>query len=483
MYEKFFNFKEKPFSIIPDATYFYQSRQHRLALAQLEYGLMNRVGFIVISGDIGTGKTTLIRTLLAGLDTDIEVASIFNTTVNPSEFLDLVLQEFGIEPGSGNRSDKLNRLRKHLVKLHGQGKKALLIIDESQNLSIETLEEVRLLSNMEMEKEYLLHIVLVGQTELREKLLHPALSQLAQRIAVHYNLAPLSEEETEQYIMYRLRVASNKGEPGVVFAKEAVKAIYEHTNGIPRLINVLCDLCLVYAYADELPGINLHVVEEVVKNQEASGFSSLFTARASYVQDDDREDAVSSIKPAARPVDNESLGRLEAKVAELQSGLIAVNRTVQDFLLEHAGAVSRREQEQQDALNRVIDVQKVEIERLKAERKDLLKRIYELSSQLKDREAATSQEDTLSADKNSAAAAGHDDTTVQPGTAAVIIDGKSDRNSFDGDVPFTRKRKTGSSRMLYIVIAGVLTAACVVVMAYEPWRAKVLDIILPVLPF
>ena len=269
----------------------------------------------------------------------------------------------------------------------------------------------------------------------------------------------------------------------MVFAKEAVKAIYEHTNGIPRLINVLCDLCLVYAYADELPGINLHVVEEVVKNQEASGFSSLFTARASYVQDDDREDAAPSIKPAARPVDNESLGRLEAKVAELQSGLIAVNRTVQDFLLEHAGAVSRREQEQQDALNRVIDVQKVEIERLKAERKDLLKRIYELSSQLKNRTAATSQDDFPSADKKGAATAGHDDTTVQPGTAAVTTDVKVNGNNLDGDVTFTRKRQKGSSRMPYIVFAGAVAAACVAAMVYEPWRSKILDIILPVLPF
>ncbi len=477
MYEKFFNFKEKPFSIIPDATYFFQSRQHRLALAQLEYGLMNRVGFIVISGDIGTGKTTLIRTLLAGLDTDIEVASIFNTTVDPAEFLDLVLREFGIEPGPGNRSDKLSRLRNHLVKLHEEGRKSLLIVDESQNLSIETLEEVRLLSNMEMDKEYLLHIVLVGQTELREKLLHPALSQLAQRIAVHYNLAPLNEEETEQYIMYRLRVASENEEPGVVFAREAVKAIYEHTNGIPRLINVLCDLCLVYAYADELRGINAHVVEEVVKNQEASGFSSLFTARNAHTAQASGSGLESAMQCMANAsVDNDAFRILEAKVAELQSGLIAVNRTVQDFLLEHSGKLSRSQEEREEALNRVIEVQKVEIERLKGERKDLLKRIYELSNQLKRNGNSTVQ--------------AVNSTGYEPGiTPAEPVQPESVKARGERQAPvangsFTRQRQSAGTTIPYVIFAGCAVAFLVAALImYEPWRSRLIDLILPILPF
>ncbi len=477
MYENFFGFKEKPFSIIPDASYFYQSRQHRLALAQLEYGLLNRVGFIVISGDIGTGKTTLIRTLLSKLDPDINVASIFNTTVNPQEFLDLVLREFGLDPGQGNHSDRLNTLKKFLVRLHEQGRKSLLIIDEAQNLSIETLEEIRLLSNMEQEKEYLLHIVLVGQTEVRDKLMHPALNQLAQRIAVHYNLAPLNEDETESYIMYRLRVASVNGEPGVVFAKEAIKAIYNYTNGIPRLINVLCDLCLVYAYADELRGINLRVVDEVVKNQESSGFSSLFTARPA---ENEPETSTGVLLPEqSQPktsINNDALRMLEAKVADLQSGLIAVNRTVQDFLLEHSSRISRSQEQREEALNRAIDVQKVEIERLKTERKDLLKRIYELSSLLKEQEKTKAIEAEADQGERTADAS---ESRKAPSTANT-----QEKHAVPvSDIKRSRPLKKTNSARYWLMGSAAAVLVCVAAMVYQPWREKIIHIILTSVPF
>jgi len=477
MYEKFFGFKEKPFSIIPDASYFYQSRQHRLALAQLEYGLLNRVGFIVISGDIGTGKTTLIRTLMSKLDPDINVASIFNTTVNPQEFLDLVIREFGLDPGKGNQSDRLEILKQYLTRLYEQGRKSLLIIDESQNLSIETLEEIRLLSNMEKDREYLLHIILVGQTEVREKLMHPALNQLAQRIAVHYNLAPLSEDETENYIMYRLQTASSGEEPGVVFAREAIRAIYKHTNGIPRLINVLCDLCLVYAYADELRGINLQVVEDVVKSQEASGFSSLFTARVTRdVEADSASPALNSYTTATASLENEAIRILEAKVADLQSGLIAVNRTVQDFLLEHSGRLSRSEEQKEEALNRAIDVQKVEIERLKTERRDLLKRIYELSNLVKEQE-----------NRENAA------VKQAPGTSSPSMHGESSGNMVTKEktsrppvkTEMKRMRSTsgGTSARYWLWGAAAAISVCAAGMLYQPWRERILHVVVKVIPF
>ncbi len=474
MYEKFFGFKEKPFSIIPDASYFYQSRQHRLALAQLEYGLLNRVGFIVISGEIGTGKTTLIRTLMAKIDKDINVASIFNTTVTPNEFLDLVLREFGLDPGTGNQSDKLNRLREYLTKRHEQGIRSLLIIDEAQNLSIETLEEIRLLSNMEKDREYLLHIVMVGQTEIREKLLHPALNQLAQRIAVHYNLAPLNEEETENYIMYRLSVASASDKPGVIFAKEAIKAIYRYTNGIPRLINVLCDLCLVYAYADELRGINLRVVEEVVKNQEASGFSSLFTVREDSKASGQQEtiETTKQESPALASLKNDALRVLEAKVTDLQSGLIAINRTVQDFLLEENGRTSRKQEKREEVLQKTIDVQKVEIERLKAERKELLKRIYELSSWLpkQDERKINGEPEVMAPHKDRHAA-----------KAATLPDLEQ-----TGPLKMKRQRtpvSKGASRYWLWAGAAATIAICSAALMYEPLRQEVLHAVLVSLPF
>ncbi len=469
MYEKFFGFKEKPFSIIPDASYFYQSRQHRLALAQLEYGLLNRVGFIVISGNIGTGKTTLIRTLLAKLDRDINTATIFNTTVSPREFLDMVLREFGLEPGEGNLSDNLSTLKKYLTECHEKGTRSLLIIDEAQNLSIETLEEIRLLSNMEKDREYLLHIVLVGQTELREKLMHPALNQLAQRIAVHYNLASLSEEETESYIMYRLQVACRGEEPGVVFARDAVKAIYRHSNGIPRLINVLCDLCLVYAYADEQRGINLQTVDEVVKNQEASGFSSLFTARAAATPDTRGGNAdiqeAGTTTSAFNGLKNDTLRILEAKVADLQNGLIAVNRTVQDFMLAHSEEIARAKEQREKVLNRTIEVQKVEIERLKTERKALLNRIYELSTQVKQKSRTEKQRDSAAQNGKKG---GRDEQRDQRSHSGTPVSKKAGGQQ-------AQKKNVAVKILLWGAAATAVLSAGVLM--NTAWRAKLLNIV------
>ncbi|MCK4819409.1 AAA family ATPase, partial [bacterium] len=339
-------------------------------------------GFIVISGEIGTGKTTLIKALLQRLDNQTEVASIFNTTVKPEEFLDLVLQEFELEYSGISRTDKLNRLNEFLIGCYGRCLRAVLIVDEAQNLSLETLEEIRLFSNLQTSKEYLLQIVFVGQPELRDKLAHPGLVQLAQRVAVHYHLAPLTEEETSNYIRYRLEVASDKKEIEDLFTDDAIKAIYRHSKGTPRLINILCDSCLVYAFADEIMTIDGEVVEDAVKSQEASGFSALATAGTPFP---DKLDTATLKTVSAESFENESLRALGIKVSELQSGLVTLNRLVQENLLSGQKSTSSISQDLTD-LELVIERQNSEIERLTEERKDLLKRIDRLTARNSEQE-------------------------------------------------------------------------------------------------
>jgi general secretion pathway protein A len=393
MYEAFFGFREKPFTLLPDPAYLYLSRQHRLALVHLEYGLLHRAGFIVISGEIGTGKTTLIKALLQRLDNQTEVASIFNTTVGPEEFLNLVLQEFDQDPAGTGRTEKLDRLNTFLIDHYAHDHRVVLIVDEAQNLSIETLEEIRLLSNLQTAKDYLLQIVLVGQPELRHKLSHPRMVQLAQRIAVHYHLAPLTEKETELYIQHRLEVASGEGNTRNIFTEDALDVIFQHTQGTPRLINLLCDACLVYAYADEVRVITGAMVEEAVKSQEESGFSALSTATTPAPE---FEEKVPAITAAGESLDVEGLRVLEAQVRELQSSLLTLSRLVNERLLSGDVNKSPEADSSEEHLINLLEEQRVEINRLTEERKRFLQRIAQMTvgpADLEDHEVSGAEDD------------------------------------------------------------------------------------------
>ncbi len=393
MYEAFFGFREKPFTILPDPAYLYLSRQHRLALVHLEYGLLHRAGFIVISGEIGTGKTTLIKALLQRLDKQTEVASIFNTTVGPEEFLNLVLQEFDQVPAGTGRTEKLDRLNTFLIDHYAKDHRVVLIVDEAQNLSIETLEEIRLLSNLQTAKDYLLQIVLVGQPELRHKLSHPRMVQLAQRIAVHYHLAPLTEKETELYIQHRLEVASGEGDTRNIFTENAMEVIFQHTQGTPRLINLLCDACLVYAYADEVSVITEAMVEEAVKSQEESGFSALATATVSAPG---IEETVPAFTVAKGFKNVDGLRVLEAQVRELQSSLLTLSRLVNERLLSGDVNKSPEADSGEEHLVNLLEEQRAEIKRLTEERKSFLQRIAQMTvgpADLEDDEVSGAEDD------------------------------------------------------------------------------------------
>jgi general secretion pathway protein A len=269
MYTAFYGFRQKPFNLVPDPSFLYLSPKHRMALTHLEYGLMDRIGFILLTGEIGTGKTTIVKQFLNQIGADTEVAVIFNTNVTPHQLLALILNEFGVEtPGQG-KPGLLDALNQFLIDKYSSGRRVLLIVDEAQNLSEEGLEEIRMLSNLQTDKEALLQILLVGQPALRVKLQRPSLEQLSQRIAVSCHIAPLNLEETRAYIAYRLDKA---GAPdGQIFTPEAVTRIFEHSGGTPRVINMLCDGALVYGYADDLKTIDEALINQLVQDRQELG--------------------------------------------------------------------------------------------------------------------------------------------------------------------------------------------------------------------
>lgn len=248
MYEQSFGLKEKPFNLTPDPHFLFLSANHRGALDHLLYGIERREGFLVITGDIGAGKTTVCRAVLDRLDAEVRTALILNPMLKEEEeLLAAILQDFGlVSPVRATRKELVERLNLYLLEWAKKGWRAVLIIDEAQNLSPRLLEQIRVLSNLETYKEKLLQIILVGQRELREKLEGPALRQLNQRVSIRYHLGPLSRGETVRYIEHRLTVAGASG--GIAFTPGTYRAIYQFARGVPRLINLIADRALLAAY-------------------------------------------------------------------------------------------------------------------------------------------------------------------------------------------------------------------------------------------
>ena len=268
MYEKFYGFREKPFSMLPDPQFLYPSRKHQLALAQLEYGLWNQSTFIVVTGGIGTGKTTLIRYLLNQLDEEFVVGLISNTHASFGELMHWILNAFNLPCSDDNQVGLYRVFSDFLIDQYANNRRTVLIIDEAQNMTSDTLEELRLLSNINSEKDQVLQIVLSGQVGLRKLLCAPGLEQFAQRIAVDYHLQPLDREETRHYIRHRITVAG--GDPDL-FEDDACHAAYHFSGGIPRLINVICDTALVYGFAGQNEIIDRDLVNEVGRDKQKSG--------------------------------------------------------------------------------------------------------------------------------------------------------------------------------------------------------------------
>ncbi|MCW9047595.1 MAG: AAA family ATPase [Gammaproteobacteria bacterium] len=300
MYESFYGLTEKPFTLLPDPDYLYLSPKHQRALTLLEYGMMNQAGFSVICGDTGAGKTTLIRRLLSELGDDTRVGLITNTHQSFGELLNWVLMAFGLDGDGKSKAQMHQMFIDFLIEQYSVNKHTVLIVDEAQNMTADTLEELRMLSNINADKDQVLQVILAGQPALRETLRKPELMQFAQRIAVDYYLESLSIEETKSYIHHRLSVAGSSDQ---IFTDAACEAVFKYSRGTPRLINLLCDTALVYGFAEQKKVINEQLVHDVVREQHSNSIIPTFNA----------QHASTDIKPS---------GEIKTKEAALASDTI-----------------------------------------------------------------------------------------------------------------------------------------------------------------
>jgi general secretion pathway protein A len=270
MYKSFFGLEEEPFRVNPDPRFLYASESHREALAMLVYAVRERKGFLVLSGEVGTGKTTIVNALLKTLDPDVQTAFLFNTVLSIEDFFSYVFEELGLDPVVPFRkAEGLHRLNQHLIERLRKGRQTLLIVDEAQNLSAELLEEIRMLSNLETPQSKLLQIFLVGQPELERKLAQPELRQLRQRVEFRHRIRPLTGSETAEYVRERLLVAGH--ETGEIFSRPALRAVHRHSAGIPRRINVLCDNALLIGFSRGSAAVSERFIEEAARDLRFAG--------------------------------------------------------------------------------------------------------------------------------------------------------------------------------------------------------------------
>jgi general secretion pathway protein A len=260
VYERFYRLRERPFTLLPDPDFLYLGDQHKAARAYLEYGLTQRLGFVVLTGEVGTGKTTLIKSLLRTAGKRQHLGVIYQTSFEAADLLELLLHEFEIGGQFATRAARLAAFNEFLLNAYAKGEHVVLIVDEAQNLGPAALEELRLLSNIQSEKEPLLQVILVGQPALRERLSRPSLRQLAQRVGLHYHLQPLTLHQTKEYVRFRLARAGGIG----IFTEDALERLHEYTKGVPRRLNVWCDLALVAGYAEERRELDRDFMDSVI---------------------------------------------------------------------------------------------------------------------------------------------------------------------------------------------------------------------------
>jgi type II secretory pathway predicted ATPase ExeA len=337
MYLELFKLNELPFRLTPDPQFLYLSKQHARAKAYMESTIWFTDGFVVITGEIGAGKTTLIETFLRELTSDVVVAQINQTQLNPTAFLQTVLVQFGFSPFNMKKPEVLATLNQFLMEQHVSGRKVLLIVDEAQNLSQKVLEEVRMLSGVETAKEKALRIILAGQPELNGKLNSPELVQLAQRVRLRFHLSALTRSEMVTYIEHRLEVAGSHGRK--IFADDTLPTLYRYTGGVPRLVNTLCDTAMMAAFGRDQDTVTLNDVETAIRELQWVEFASS-TVRTPAL--------VAESLPPANPGNHHLVGRIllanEGKTVierELIPGRLVIGRTPDNDLQIDSKFISR----------------------------------------------------------------------------------------------------------------------------------------------
>jgi len=326
MYEKFYNLLEKPFNILPDPDYLFMSQGHENAYTHLEYAIMENKGFVVVTGEIGSGKTTLINYLISKIQQNVQIGLINQTYATPTQLIKMVCQDFELEVEGMDKAEMVNLFHEFLLSQFILKERVILIIDESQNLSPKTMEELRMLSNLEAEKHHLIQMILVGQPELKYKIQRPDLMQFAQRVTVNCHLNGLNRDEVAGYIQYRLNVA---GAAKVnIFTEEAVNSIFQYSRGIPRLINVICDGALVYGFADKLRTIDKPIIEVVANERRDSG---LFANMS--LKDDEPVNVLDAVVQESTR-ERESLNDLERRMRLLENRLDNLDQRL-SFILKN----------------------------------------------------------------------------------------------------------------------------------------------------
>jgi putative secretion ATPase (PEP-CTERM system associated) len=332
VYERYFQLRERPFALSPDPDYLYPSKVHSEALSYLRYGVEGHAGFVVITGEIGSGKTTMLQSLLGRLDRNTTVARIVNTMLDARELLDAIVLDFGIDPTGMSKPVLLHRLAEFLVAQRQAGRLTLLVIDEAQNLSLPALEEIRMLSNLETEKSKLIQIIMIGQPELREKLSLPHLQQLRQRITVSYHLSPLDADETAAYVNHRLRRAAVG--PPVEFPREVTDLIHQRSRGVPRIINVIADATLLFAYGVDRRDIDIGITQEALAELDATGVLASYqsegtqAAVATSVSVAEAQEAIRIADDVRRR--EQALAARERQLAEREQQVAAQQRVVEE---------------------------------------------------------------------------------------------------------------------------------------------------------
>ena len=314
MYKEFFGLRANPFNVNPDPRYLFLTRHTEEALACLTYGIQSRKGFVLLTGEVGTGKTTLINKLLEWLRAQqVPTAFIFNSRMNVPQFLDYMMADFGVPCDTRSKSQVLLRLYNWLLERYRDGETAVLIVDEAQNLADEVLEEIRMMTNLETFTEKLLQIVLVGQTELEHKLKQSNLRQLRQRLTLRAKTHPLTMDETKAYIQQRLRIAGSNGQQ--IFEPETLAAIHRYSNGIPRVVNLICEHCLVSAFVDQQKTVSAAIVEAVARDFDLGDNHGGGAAMPAPPQDKfDLMDALKTISNLAERLKDQSDATKEGKL-------------------------------------------------------------------------------------------------------------------------------------------------------------------------
>ncbi len=309
MYTSFFGLQRNPFKLTPDPEFLFPSKEHQKALTYLNYGISSNTGFILVTGEVGTGKTTIIRKILKCLDEDIRIARVNNTLVTSEQLISMINDEFGLDTQGKDKTRMLRELSDFIISQYGQGFRTALIIDEAQNLSSELLEEIRLLSNLETDEAKLLQIILVGQPELKNILALPQLRQLRQRINISCHINPLNAPEMEDYVFHRLEVSGNRN--AVSFEEGALNLIHDFSRGIPRLINIACDFSMLAAFSSETRQISSSMVSEVIEELESNN---------KYWHDS----LTSAPGPEHRAAAPDHIGDIYSRIERLESSLVSI---------------------------------------------------------------------------------------------------------------------------------------------------------------